>query len=284
MSTPLPLTIKNYNMLLPREQLMAIAEQKAETYQNASPFPHIVLDNLFPEDILDQVLEEFPDPNDPNWHRFKNDKEIKLASKGDDVLGPYTRAMIHNLNSGTFLKFLEKLTGIQGLLPDPHLAGGGMHRILPGGKLAIHADFNKHDDFNLDRRLNVLLYLNRDWEESFGGHFELWKEDMSEAEVKVLPLFNRMAIFTTTSTSWHGHPNPLTCPEGRSRRSLALYYYTVGRPEHEQREAHSTIFKSRPGEKLTPDVSTSDRVKSVIKEFIPPVLLRLKPGHKPSEK
>lgn len=279
MTTPSS-TLSDYNNILPAI-LKTLAKENANAYQNASPYPHIVLDDLFPENILDHVIEEFPDPNDSTWHKFNNDKEVKLASLGDEVLGPYTRAFINNLNSGTFINFLEELTGIKGLISDPQLAGAGMHRIMPGGKLGIHADFNKHDHLDLDRRLNVLVYLNKDWDESYGGHFELWNHEMTEAVVKLLPIFNRMALFSTTSTSWHGHPNPLTCPEDRSRRSIALYYYTVGRPGHEVNDPHSTLFKERPGETFKGNREpVTGRFKEIIKDFIPPFFLKLKNRNK----
>jgi len=238
--------ISVFNDILPVEKLTEIATDRSQEYASADPFPHIVLDDVFQPEFLRQVAAEFPDFNDPTWAQFDNNREKKLASQGDEQLGPYARAFISNLNSGTFINFLEKLTGIDGLIADPHLMGGGMHRIQPGGKLAVHVDFNKYPKLGLERRLNVLVYLNEDWEESFGGHFELWNKDMSAAVVKVLPVFNRMALFSTTEISWHGHPEPLTCPEDRSRRSIALYYYTKGRDDGFDVKEHTTIFTERP--------------------------------------
>lgn len=149
-----------------------------------------------------------------------------------------------------FLKFLEELTGITNLISDPSFRGGGLHNIYRGGKLGIHADFNKHERYGLDRRLNLLLYLNKEWREEYGGHIELWNREMKQCVRSYLPKFNRVVIFTTTETSFHGHPKPLSCPEYMSRKSLALYYYTNGRPEEVQGDNHSTIFKLRPDEKI----------------------------------
>ncbi|MGF1547653.1 MAG: 2OG-Fe(II) oxygenase [Thiotrichales bacterium] len=267
--------VERYNDILPTAKLKAIATEQAASYQTAAPFPHIYLDNLFPEAMLDAVAAEFPEPDDPSWFRFHNPREIKLASQGDERLGPNARALINNLNSGTFIAFLEQLTGIEGPIPDPHLEGGGMHQILPGGKLSVHIDFNRHTRLNLERRLNVLIYLNRDWDESYGGHFELWNREMTRSEVKILPLFNRMALFSTSEISWHGHPNPLTCPPGRSRRSIALYYYTVGRPEAERAAEHSTVFHDRPGESLfTDQPPLAERLRAVAKDWVPPAIAR----------
>ena len=224
-------------------------------------------------------LANFREKDDGSWHQFDNNREKKLASLGDEQLGPYTRALIANLNSGTFINFLEKLTGIKGLVGDPYLEGAGMHRIEPGGKLSVHVDFNKHGKMNLDRRLNILIYLNEDWEEEYGGHFELWNKDMSQAVVKILPLFNRMAMFSTTEISLHGHPTPLSCPPDRCRRSIALYYYTVGRDDgYENVKEHQTIFRERPGERLfedlpSPAAQAAENLKETAKKIIPrPVL------------
>lgn len=165
-------------------------------------------------------------------------------------MGWATRSLIAELNSAEFLQFLEALTGIEGLIADPYYEGGGIHEIRRGGFLKIHTDFNYHKKLKLDRRINVLLYLNDDWDESYGGELELWNQDMSTCIRKIQPIINRLVVFSTTDTSFHGHPVPLTCPEDRSRRSLALYYYTNGRPESEVEFKHSvsTNYQQRPGE------------------------------------
>ncbi|EDK72835.1 conserved hypothetical protein [candidate division TM7 genomosp. GTL1] len=173
---------------------------------------------------------------------------------------------MHYLNSQPFLEFLSILTGIDALMPDPYFEGGGAHQILPGGLLKIHADFNKSRLTGLDRRLNVLVYMNKDWNEDWGGHFELWDRDMMSAVKKIAPHFNRMAIFTTTSYSYHGHPDALKCPPDRSRKSLALYYYTNGRPAEEVKEDHRTLFQTRPSEK------SNLSLKDVIKQVTPPII------------
>ena len=246
---------------------MPLAKKNRQKYSTAAPFPHIYLDNVFPEYTLETILEEFPVPGQINWQEFSNNKELKLAAKNELEFGEFTRHFIHTLNSRPFLEFLETLTGIKGLLPDPYLEGGGLHQIMQGGMLKIHADFNRHPATGLDRRLNVLIYLNKEWAESFGGHFELWDKDMSQAVVKILPIFNRMAIFSTTSTSYHGHPDPLTCPPDRSRKSIALYYYTNGRPAEEVTAEHSTIFKRRAED-------ARDNIRTMLKDLVPPLLMR----------
>lgn len=234
-----------------RGELIQRAKSLAPAYRSADPFPHLVLDNFLPEQLLARVLGEFPSAESGSWERYNDAMQRKLGSRDEEALGPLTRMLLHQLNSSAFLAFLEELTGISGLVPDPWFEGGGLHQIVRGGLLKVHVDFNKHTLTRLDRRINALLYLNRDWDESWGGHLELWDQDMRRAVRKVAPLFNRLVVFNTTDFANHGHPEPLACPEARSRRSMALYYYSNGRPESELKSsAHTTIFRRRPGERI----------------------------------
>ena len=258
---------------IPPEVLQARAQSLRETYARAEPFPHVVIDDFFPEPVLESLLEEFPAPGAIDWQRFDAGTEKKLASKLEQQLGERTRRFIWALNSQVFVSFLETLTGIDGLIPDPHLWGGGLHQIVPGGFLKVHADFNRHERLRLDRRLNLLLYLNRDWKEEYGGHLQLWTRDMSRCVVKVLPVFNRCVVFSTTDFSYHGHPDPLTCPDGRTRKSIALYYYSHGRPAEELSGDHSTLFQPRPGEAFAKD-RNPHALRNFVKDCIPPILLR----------
>ena len=207
------------------------------------PFPYIYFDDFLPEAAAEAALQAFPEPKALPWSEFDNPNERKLAFDVVENLPPPVRDVLYFLNSRPMLKFLETLTGIHGVIPDPYYVGGGLHQIKPGGKLAVHADFNKHQQLKLDRRINVLIYLNKDWKEEYGGHFELWNRQMTQAEQKILPVFNRCAIFSTTSFSYHGHPTPLSCPPDRTRKSVATYYYSNGRPQEEENESHSTLFQ-----------------------------------------
>ncbi len=232
------------------DKLQSVATGLREQYRNARPFPHIVIDDLFPEETLMAIIEEFPKPGEIDWNQFDNREEKKLASTAESQMGELTRFFLYQLNSSSFISFLETLTGIDGLIPDPHFWGGGLHQITRGGYLKIHADFNWHERLRLDRRLNLLLYLNRDWNEEYGGHLELWNSDMSRCEQKVLPVFNRCVIFNTEDDSYHGHPEPLTCPPDRTRKSLALYYYSSRPVEKGVSHSHGTLFRKRPSEAL----------------------------------
>lgn len=258
---------------LSTEELHALAKSKQKEYAEAEPFPNIYFDNFFNAEMLEKVLAEFPDLKAKPMLEFREPGQVKNATQGEYRFGEYTRAFAHFLNSQPFLEFLTHLTNIWTILPDPYFEGGGFHQIMPGGYLKIHADFNKHRWSKLDRRLNVLVYLNKDWQEAWGGDFELWDKDMQECKKKVSPLFNRIAIFSTTDFSYHGHPDPLRCPADRSRKSFALYYYTNGRPEEEINqglEDHSTLFKARPG---AGDVlKEAVTAKDIIRQLVPPII------------
>lgn len=224
-------------------KLESLAKEKAEQYKNARPFPHIYFDDFLPVEAAEAALKDFPEPKQLTWTEFDKPTERKLAFDEVEKLPPSVRDVLYFLNSRPMLQFLEVLTGIQGVISDPYYVGGGLHQIKPGGNLEVHADFNFHTKLKLDRRINVLVYLNKDWKEEYGGHFELWNRDMTAAEQKILPLFNRCAIFSTTSFSYHGHPTPLSCPPDRTRKSMATYYYSNGRPK--KKSATPTPLYSR---------------------------------------
>jgi Rps23 Pro-64 3,4-dihydroxylase Tpa1-like proline 4-hydroxylase len=216
----------------------------------AEPFPHIVLDDFLQHEILDDVIEDFDNENFDNWDKRDHDKiQIKWRSnwQNDSDVPHNTLSLIQFLNSGQFLRWLSTVTGIQGIIPDPYLTGGGFNQINPGGTLAIHADGNWHDLMAVHRRLNIIIYLNDQWQDHWGGHFELWDHHSGRPNKcckKVSPDFNRCVIFRTDDYSFHGHPTPLRCPPHRSRRSLILYYYSSTRPATEifTQDHHRALF------------------------------------------
>ena len=214
------------------------------TYTAGDPFPHVAIDGLFDDAELDAVLRDFPSPEQTRWMRFDNPREKKLGFFYESsAVSDRIRRFLDAMNGFEMLLFLEALTGIDGLIPDPYFGGGGLHQIEPGGFLKVHADFNVHPKLKLDRRLNMLIYLNKEWREEYGGHLELWDAELRAPRRRILPAFNRTVVFSTTDTSFHGHPHPLTSPPGVTRKSVSLYYYTAGRPESERSAPHDTLFR-----------------------------------------
>lgn len=249
--------------------LQQLAKERAQEYRANTPFPNIYIDDFLPRSAAEAALRDFPEPKQLPWSQFDDKNQVKLAFDTAEKLPASIREVLYFFNSRPMLQFLEELSGIQGLIPDPYFVGGGVHQIKPGGFLEVHADFNRHTKLKLDRRLNVLLYLNQDWKEEYGGHFELWNKDMTQSVRKILPLFNRMAMFSTTSTSYHGHPTPLACPPDRTRKSIAVYYYSNGRPEEEARSGHDTLFQERDGSAK----SRFAGVKQAIRAITPPIVM-----------
>jgi Rps23 Pro-64 3,4-dihydroxylase Tpa1-like proline 4-hydroxylase len=248
--------------IVDRDRLMALAERHADEYANADPFPHIVFDDFLPDAVIKELQEAFPGPEEAEWGEFANKREVKLALRDEALMPEPQLQLLREFNAQTFVAFLAKLTKIEGLFPDPDYLGGGLHQIRPGGVLKVHADFNLHLVTEAQRRINVLLYLNEDWDDSYGGHLELWDTKMTHSMKRIAPLANRLVVFSTTSTSFHGHPDPLTCPPDRTRRSMAWYYYSL--PEGRV-VRHSTLFQARPGESLyNPDEARRAKARRIV--------------------
>ncbi len=252
-----------------------------EKFSKGLPFPHILIENAFKEEILENILKEIPNLFEiNNSNKINNPYEKKSATlRGDYKYGHYGKEFINYLNSSEFIDFLQIITSIkEPLVPDPHLIGGGIHQTKRGGLLKIHADFCRHPETKLDRRVNVLIYLNKFWRQNYGGDLELWSKDMKKCVRKIEPLYNRMLIFNTTDYSYHGLPNPLNCPPDTLRKSIAMYYYSNGRPSYELRPENyneSTLFKKRPGEEIFISVKNNEKLKKLIKKITPPILIDL---------
>jgi hypothetical protein len=252
------------------------AEQAAR-YRDNRPFPHIMLDDFLDADVLRKVLREFPDSRGKDY--FDRDQErLKFQFRPDECNGPTTRMLFAELNSRAFLGFLSALTGIRGLIADPYHAGAGLHETRRGGHLGIHADFPHHGRMKVERRLNLLIYLNEEWSPDYGGALELWDRSMTRAQHRIQPEFGRAVIFSTDRDTFHGHPDPLACPEGRSRRSIATYYYTAAVDALPVIE-RTTDFRARPGGADKADWRV--RLHNFKSDWLPPILQRR--GREPLE-
>lgn len=219
----------------------------AEEFQKSEPFNHVVIDNFLDGRIADALASRFPGPNEVAWWMYDNPLERKYAFDRVNELDTPFVEVFEYFNSSDFIDQLKSLSGLGSLICDPVLRGGGLHMIGKGGKLDVHEDFNLHKDLRALRKLNLILYLNKDWQEDWGGHLEMWSSDMTRLHRSVLPVHNRAVIFRTDQNSNHGHPHPLDCPEGEFRKSLAVYYYEPV-DSIENLEYKSTNYKKLPGE------------------------------------
>ncbi len=222
-----------------------LPEYRAQ-YQSASPFPHIVIDDFLPSDVAKDCAGEFPERGD-HWISYVHVNERKFANKQPATWGDTLQKLLDELQSPEFVAFISAMTGIENLKIDDTLEGAGLHQSLTGGFLNVHADFTVHPKRrHWRRRINLLLYFNPDWSPEYGGDLELWSTDMRQMVRKVSPVLNRAVLFNTDADSFHGHPEPMTCPEGMARQSLALYYFT----EEDAPVVRSTEYRARPGEGL----------------------------------
>ena len=253
------------------QNLNDLALSLKDQYSFADPFPHIQIDNFFSNEYLDSILNEFPDlSNLKKSENYKNQNEIKFANNDFENFPDKIKNFFNFLNSETFLNFLQILTSInEKLIADKELNGGGLHEIKTGGLLKVHTDFNKHPTNNFDRRVNVLIYLNKNWKKEYKGCLELWDKEMKECKQKILPNFNKIVIFSTTDFSNHGHPDPIDCPNDISRKSIALYYFSEGRPKEEildEDQKNRTYFKNRLGFKNEIE-EKKDYIKNFLRKF-----------------
>lgn len=212
----------------------SIGQKNSNLFATNKPFPHIIIDDFIKDsNLLDHICEEFE--QDINWgydpvakEHMANKFFIPWQDQGASELPLHTKILLEALNQPLMIKFLQELTGIEYLFGDPMFAGGGMHRIRTGGKLSVHEDYVRHPhNRNWYRRLNLLIYLNKEWDDSWGGTLQLYDKDTKRKTHDIVPLFNRAVIFDTTNGALHGHPHPLNTPPAVHRNSLALYYFTL---------------------------------------------------------
>lgn len=233
-------TAKNFDYEVWNEKLPELHHR----YVNAHPFPHIVIDDFFDENFLNEVLNDFLNFSADDWINYAHINERKRGFNRFNEFPPQIKSLVSELNSPQFVKFLSELTGIKNLLADTSLEGGGLHESRKGGFLNIHADFVSHPHLShWRRRVNILVYLNKEWKDDWGGQLEFWAEDMKHCAQKITPRFNRCVVFNTDATSYHGHPERMQCPDDRARRSIALYYFTE---EDAPLKVRSTNYRARP--------------------------------------
>lgn len=225
-------------------------ERLREEYRASKPFPFVAIDEFLDPDFGREVAASYPDFERAQAQgfgfNFVNEKKKVQISDPAHFPAP-VRTLHAAISSPEFLQQITAITGIEALLADEELAGAGMHVTGPQGRLDVHVDFNLIEARKLHRRLNILIYLNPQWHESWGGRVELWDERVKQRHHAFLPTLGRCVLFETSERSFHG-VTAVTCPEHVVRRSFAAYYYTKQPPPHWDGRSHSTIFRARPDE------------------------------------
>ncbi|MFL5322042.1 MAG: 2OG-Fe(II) oxygenase [Myxococcaceae bacterium] len=214
-----------------RSALRELALAHRDSYRTASPYPHVAIDGLLGEPLSRTLASVFPGPELSDWKRRDHDEQSarlgQLQRNAFEGVHGSLRHLLAEFSGMAFIDFLEKLTGIDGLIPDPHFRGAGLHLTLRGGHLALHADFNRDRFRALTRRVTAIYYLNPDWQPDWGGDLELWDAALTKCERKLAPMLDRLVVMAHGDKYWHGHPAPLSCPEDRGRRAVAAYFYTA---------------------------------------------------------
>lgn len=220
------------------------------TIRGSKPVPNFCIDNFLDADFAEAVLAAYPSFEEATrvGRTFNkvNEKGKVQVTDASTFAGPVAE-LNRTLASPEFLDLVADVFGMPALLADEKLEGGGIHQTGPRGHLDVHVDFNFIPDRQLHRRLNILIYFNKGWKPEWGGNIELWDEEVKVCHHSFSPVFNRCVIFETNEVSYHG-VTAVKCPEGRSRKSFAAYFYTKEAPAHWTGQTHSTIFKARPQE------------------------------------
>jgi hypothetical protein len=233
---------------LERTRLRALARERRDDYRDARPYPHAVVDGFLGDAVALDLARRFPGPAHSGWmrrdYREQAGRMGQLQRTGFEGVDPALRHLLAELSGMAFLDFLGDLTGIAGLIPDPHFRGAGLSLTLPGGHLALHADFNRDRVRHLERRVTVLYYLGEGWLPAWGGELEMWDAARTRCEASILPVLDRLVVMAHGDAFWHGHPAPLACPDGRFRASIAAYYYVAAPPAAGESDAHGAIWAS----------------------------------------
>lgn len=237
-----------------------------EDYVNAEPWPHVVVTDVFPSELVQQVCSEVRRLDRSQMRVSHTTRHTKLETTARDQLGPATLALQDYLDGPEFLESISNLTGIADLQPDPSHYAAGVHETPEGGKTMVHIDFARHPETHLHHRVNVLLYLNPEWQDDWGGQLELWPTDMSRVGARIQPLANTMVIWETHGGTLHGLPDPVAGPPGTSRFALASYYYTAeAAPLPVDRAALGT-FVARPGDSRLTGLPLP---RDIVRAFLP---------------
>ncbi len=232
------------------ERIRREKEELKKEWNSKKPFRYLSFENFLKPEKAEEVLSAYPTIDAANWDNTTYINQKNKFQKTKFEKGSTLDKVFQELNSSEFLSELSDLTGIEDLIPDEKLFGGGLHQSITGAFLDVHVDYNIHPETKLHRMLNVLVYMNKDWKDEYEGHLELWDMDKKERLDRIAPVYNRLAMFETNQISYHGHPIPLKSPEGVTRKSLATYYYTKDRLTDKVAE-HNTKYVNTTGTKGT---------------------------------
>ena len=277
-------TLEKYSRIIENDDLTNFfgdwvnnIDQLKRSYVNSKPFSHIKISNFLNNDYAEEIFKKYPNDFE-NWHKYYNPLEVKYANDSINSFDKPIKDLFYFLSSKEIVNIFSEITNIKDLTFDPYLHGAGLHCHPRNGRLNMHLDYEKHPKLeNMERRLNIILFLNKDWKEEWNGDNQLWDKDMKKCVVRSYPEFNRAIIFQTNDISWHGVPDKIMCPDNVFRKSLAYYYISplvsesdeskfgndgsgfrtkatfTKRPDDEYSDKMDKLFKIRPFRRIEPE-------------------------------
>ena len=231
-------------------------------FLNSEPFENIVIDGFLDEEYANKLNDLFPIKYD-NWYKYENPIEVKYAYDNINKLPIELKNYFYYLSTNEIINKFRELTDINNLEYDEYLHGAGLHCHPRHGRLNIHLDYEKHPYTGKERRLNVILFLSKDWEDEWNGHNELWNNDVTKCIKKTKPVFNRAIIFKTNDISWHGLPEKITCPQNVYRKSLAYYYVSpLNSNKDEKKYRKKAKYVKRPDEPYDENIEELYKIRA----------------------
>jgi hypothetical protein len=234
-------------------------------FANAKPFRYVVIDNFLDPATARCLSENFPSLEEMKVsYNGINEKKAEHSSFAN--LASCFEETRHKLFENDFVRRIESISGLEGLSVLDDRYGYGLHQGGNGSFLDIHIDYNIHPLKKKHRRLNMILFLSKQWEEKWGGHMQFWNADVTQCMQAIKPEFNRCVIFECNNISYHGYET-IICPEEVTRKSFYLYFFTE---VAENLRFHDTVFKPLPTDSLAKKIKVS--LKEVIKNSVKRIL------------
>ncbi len=267
-------TLEKYNRIIENEDLTNFfgdwvnnIDELKRSYSNSEPFSHIKISNFLNNDYAEEIFKKYPNDFE-NWHKYYNPLEVKYANDSINSFDKPIKDLFYFLSSKEIVNIFSEITNIKDLTFDPYLHGAGLHCHPRNGRLNMHLDYEKHPTLeNMERRLNIILFLSKDWKEEWHGDNQLWDKDMKKCVVKSYPQFNKAIIFQTNDISWHGVPDKIMCPDNVFRKSLAYYYISplVSKSDESKFGNDGSGFRTKATFTKRPDDKYSDKMDKLFK-------------------
>ena len=233
----------------------------ASKFKNATPFECVVIDDFLKPSYAESIYNQFPTDFE-NWYKYENPIEVKHAFDKIDTLPKDIKDYFYLLSSGPVKELISNISGIPNLEWDEYLHGAGLHAHTVNGRLNIHLDYEKHPYSGMHRRINIILFMTKNWKKEWNGANELWNKDVSKCIKKTNVKFNRAILFKTNDISWHGLPDKIKCPENVWRKSLAYYYVSPVESERGEEEYRSKAqFIKRPTDKYDEGINELYKIR-----------------------